>query len=448
MELGILHNSPPSTKRGCRAGRLHRLWHGLPPAPWPCTRSQHHSVPSRNLHPLMVPPFLQPHPDLQSAVGNAPLSSKHPAQLPTTDCLLSIISPMGGQPSDAPALSPPSPLQQGGQSSNAPALSPPSPLPQGGQPIALALSPPSPPPQGGQPSDAPGLSPSSSTLLLCPSDSTLNICHLNSQSAVKTAVKKEDLPVLKCYYYPPFYSLQDGKVRTATYVKDSLQTAPIRVSVRELSTACEVIMQDGSRLSLVNIYYPESCNHADLAWLQNLDAAHWVIVGDFNAHHSWWGGDGSITDAAGRQLAEKIMTSDLCLLNDGTHTRVPDRADHGATAIDLTLVSSSLYGEAEWETSSELWGSDHLPISLLLRGVQLREDSVARVTYDYSNADWNGFQHLLATAVYPSPTDNIEIWYEDLRDVILQAAEEAIRGKAIRKETEMSSSIIRQCDID
>ncbi|KAL8563113.1 hypothetical protein ACOMHN_046783 [Nucella lapillus] len=93
---------------------------------------------------------------------------------------------MGGQPSDAPALSPPSPLQQGGQSSNAPALTPPSPLPQGSQPIALALSPPSPPPQGGQPSDAPGLSPSSSTLLLCPSDSTLNICHLNSQSAVKT----------------------------------------------------------------------------------------------------------------------------------------------------------------------------------------------------------------------------------------------------------------------
>ncbi|KAL8599941.1 hypothetical protein ACOMHN_050243 [Nucella lapillus] len=87
---------------------------------------------------------------------------------------------------DAPALSPPSPLQQGGQSSNAPALSPPSPLPQGSQPIALALSPSSPLRQDGQPSDAPGLSPSSSTLLLCPSDSTLSICHLNSQSAVKT----------------------------------------------------------------------------------------------------------------------------------------------------------------------------------------------------------------------------------------------------------------------
>ncbi|KAL8614808.1 hypothetical protein ACOMHN_055834 [Nucella lapillus] len=180
-------------KRGCRGGRKK-------------LRSIQ-VVPSRNLHPLMVPPFLQPHPDLQSAVGNAPLSSKHPTHLPTTDCLLSITPLMGGQPSDAPALSPPSPLQQGGQSSNAPALSPPSPLQQGGQssnapalsppspllqgsqPIALALSPSLPLPQDGQPSDAPGLSPSSSTLLLCPSDSTLSICHLNSQSAVKTGVQ-------------------------------------------------------------------------------------------------------------------------------------------------------------------------------------------------------------------------------------------------------------------
>ncbi|KAL8598440.1 hypothetical protein ACOMHN_032717 [Nucella lapillus] len=159
-------------KRGCRGGRKKLRSIKV--------------VPSRNLHPLMVPPFLQPHPDLQSAVGNAPLSSKHPTHLLTTDCLLSITPLMGGQPSDAPALSPPSPLQQGGQSSNAPALSPPSPLPQGSQPIALALSPSSPPPQDGQPSDAPGLSPSSSTLLLCPSDSPLSICHLNSQSAVKT----------------------------------------------------------------------------------------------------------------------------------------------------------------------------------------------------------------------------------------------------------------------
>ncbi|KAL8567811.1 hypothetical protein ACOMHN_009119 [Nucella lapillus] len=68
-------------KRGCRGGRKK-------------LRSIQ-VVLSRNLHPLMVPPFLQPHPDLQSAVGNAPLSSKPPAQLPTTDCLLSIIPLMG-----------------------------------------------------------------------------------------------------------------------------------------------------------------------------------------------------------------------------------------------------------------------------------------------------------------------------------------------------------------
>ncbi|KAL8624320.1 hypothetical protein ACOMHN_044751 [Nucella lapillus] len=183
-------------KRGCRGGRKK-------------LRSIQ-VVPSRNLHPLMVPPFLQPHPDLQSAVGNAPLSSKHPTHLPTTDCLLSITPLMGGQPSDAPALSPPSPLQQGGQSSNTPALSPPSPLPQGSQPIALALSPSSPLPQDGQPSDAPGLSPSSSTLLLCPSDSTLSICHLNSQSAVKTG--HEDEADCDDYTFPGYYRCRDSAI--------------------------------------------------------------------------------------------------------------------------------------------------------------------------------------------------------------------------------------------
>ena len=169
------------------------------------------------------------------------------------------------------------------------------------------------------------------------------------------AVKKEDLPVLKDYYYPPLFSLQEDKVRTAIYVKNCLQISPIRVPVRELSTACEVTMKDGSSLSLVNIYYPESCGHANLTWLQNLHAAHWVVLGDFNAHHSWWGGDSAVSDTAGRQLADSIVASDLCLLNDGSPTRIPDRADHGPTAIDLTLVSPSLYDQAEWETSSELW---------------------------------------------------------------------------------------------
>ncbi|KAL8560449.1 hypothetical protein ACOMHN_062551 [Nucella lapillus] len=174
-------------KRGCRGGRKK-------------LRSIQ-VVPSRNLHPLMVPPFLQPHPDLQSAVGNAPLSSNHPTHLPTTDCLLSITPLMGSQPSDAPALSPPSPL------------------PQGSQPIALALSPSSPPPQDGQPSDAPGLSPSSSTLLLCPSDSTLSICHLNSQSAVKTAANDSEVTRTVCKR-----SVRPKAWRSRTFVADEVMS--------------------------------------------------------------------------------------------------------------------------------------------------------------------------------------------------------------------------------
>nr|KAG5687144.1 hypothetical protein BaRGS_019222 [Batillaria attramentaria] len=190
---------------------------------------------------------------------------------------------------------------------------------------------------------------------------------------------------------------------------------------------------------VVNVYYPESCAGQDLRWLDDLEAAaQWVAAGDFNAHHSWWGGPTARLNTAGRQLAESIVSSDLCLLNDGSHTRVPDRADHGMSAIDLTLISPALYGDAEWETSSELWGSDHLPISLVLRGVQPQEDSGAETRFDYSNADWDNFRLRLASAVYPAPTDDTEACHANIRgnDLADSAAKSAAALPEILEDPE------------
>jgi hypothetical protein len=161
------------------------------------------------------------------------------------------------------------------------------------------------------------------------------------------AVKRDELPVLQGYYYPPFYSHENLRVRTAIYIKNNLQSAPIKSPATQLSTACEVTLKDGSLLKVVNVYYPESCRDCDLKWLEDLEQEQCVVVGDFNAHHEWWDGRGATTDTAGRQLADCITNSSLCLMNDGRHTRVPDRADHNPTAIDLALVSAALLGAAE-----------------------------------------------------------------------------------------------------
>ncbi|KAL8608701.1 hypothetical protein ACOMHN_002930 [Nucella lapillus] len=102
-----------------------------------------------------------------------------------------------------------------------------------------------------------------------------------------------------------------------------------------------------------------------------------VVLGDFNAHHQWWGGAEARTDTAGRQLADKFFNSNLCLLNDGSFTRVPDREDHNPTTIGLTLVIPLLFGDADWEVG-DLMGSDHLPIRLTLGGYCRKRTNTGR----------------------------------------------------------------------
>ncbi|KAL8617914.1 hypothetical protein ACOMHN_026491 [Nucella lapillus] len=154
-----------------------------------------------------------------------------------------------------------------------------------------------------------------------------------------------------------------------------------------------------------------------------------VVLGDFNAHHQWWGGAEARTDTAGRQLADKFFNSNLCLLNDGSFTRVPDREDHNPTTIDLMLVSPLLFGDADWEVG-DLMGSDHLPIRLTLGGVLPQENQHGKERYDYSKADWAAFRQQLETAEYPTQTDDVSQWYEGLRQVFLQAADNSIPKKS------------------
>ena len=126
------------------------------------------------------------------------------------------------------------------------------------------------------------------------------------------------------------------------------------------------------------------------------------------------------------------MNSDLCLLNDGSFTRVPDRADHRPTAVDITLVSSSLYDVAEWEVCDDPLGSDHLPIRLTLQGVQLETQPPGEQHYDYNKADWNAFRSRLESAACPEPGDDVEQWHAGLRGVVLQAAHPSIPKKRHR----------------
>lgn len=85
-----------------------------------------------------------------------------------------------------------------------------------------------------------------------------------------------------------------------------------------------------------------------------------IFGGDFNCHHTLWGNEK--TTPKGATILQAINTSDLILLNDGSPTYKPQQLNKRATAIDLTLVSSSLVLDCSWTVKDESIGSHHLII--------------------------------------------------------------------------------------
>ena len=74
------------------------------------------------------------------------------------------------------------------------------------------------------------------------------------------------------------------------------------------------------------------------------------------------GGTDGWMDRNGQVMENLIEVKDLVYLNDGRGTRI-DVATRKESALALTLVSSAMAGNCEWELWEELTvGSDHYPI--------------------------------------------------------------------------------------
>nr|KAG5687299.1 hypothetical protein BaRGS_016900 [Batillaria attramentaria] len=258
-------------------------------------------------------------------------------------------------------------------------------------------------------------------------------------------VRLQALPHLDGYYYPPAVDIEKGRVMVATYVSTRLsyvdadpmtQVNPstpgdCRLNLRSLT----VSLSGGRELTLVNVYYPDGIPDGSACdWLKNLgtrtaDARRtWVVAGDFNASHRLW--DPDATTAGGMHLANAVLESNLSILNDCSVTRIGQGGQRNS-AIDITLASPALCLEATWETGDDNMQSDHLPIHITLdQAVPTEVEVNSDPKYAYDKADWKKFRTLLEAECEHlnrnSPDQDIDSKYEEIRSMILTAANAAI----------------------
>jgi len=90
-----------------------------------------------------------------------------------------------------------------------------------------------------------------------------------------------------------------------------------------------------------------------------------IIVGDFNAHHSWWGC--CYDDSSGKTLSTAIDTHRLIILNDRlSPTFFHPSAKH--SIIDLAISSENNAVCCSSYVHLDTFGSDHFPIFTLIEG--------------------------------------------------------------------------------
>ncbi|ESO88222.1 hypothetical protein LOTGIDRAFT_175894 [Lottia gigantea] len=148
----------------------------------------------------------------------------------------------------------------------------------------------------------------------------------------------------------------------------------------------------------------------------------YILLGDFNGHHSFWG---SFDDnSRGKLIADFIYDNDLCISNDESPTHFCSK-NKSFSHLDLTISSPSLFQDFSWSVHDDLCHSDHYPVILRNNGPS-PVDRPQR--WKLSKANWPLFEALCISSFPQDDLDEAEDQME-LFTTILQD----VSGQAIRK---------------
>ena len=233
------------------------------------------------------------------------------------------------------------------------------------------------------------------------------------------SVRPRQLPQLPGFHYPPFRVHDEkGGVRLATYVslglaakQDSLPSSQPQEGYQLATT----IQTQGQDIHILNCYNPTRTR--DFSWLANIPN-NWLVVGDFNTRDSLWEYEYPKSSAV---IGEQLQDADV-VLNDGSRTRLPDRADNSTSAIDLSFISANMAGLTEWTTLDSPLTSDHLPIEVTIFLKPIIHQPSAPEKFNLEKADWERFQLLLSEQCRLDLSKTVDQLHEEITREILKAA--------------------------
>jgi len=176
----------------------------------------------------------------------------------------------------------------------------------------------------------------------------------------------------------------------AIYMKKELKFADISPDVDDI-VAVDLKTAKGS-LILISYYRPPYDNiDFDKARLQSLihDFKHWVVVGDFNAKHEYFGCKS--TNKAGEQLFDFVEDCEAIVTNDPDSVTRHVVSTGQSELLDFFLVPRCMSGQLADCFVGEDVGSDHLPLHLKLKTAGNIERYPVRMVRVMARCNWEAY---------------------------------------------------------
>jgi ribonuclease HI len=170
-------------------------------------------------------------------------------------------------------------------------------------------------------------------------------------------------------------------------------TFPEQVLLNTHLEACAVQIRFPLKVTICSVYLPNSSslNVKDLNDLVNQLPIPFILLGDFNSHHYYWGSERC--DTRGRIVADWLDSHDnIVLLNTDQPTHF-DSSTGRTSNIDLTIASQNISSYFEWNAFEDLYDSDHFPILVksLVNEVTPNSTTITK-RWKFHAADWLQFR--------------------------------------------------------
>ena len=213
-----------------------------------------------------------------------------------------------------------------------------------------------------------------------------------------------------------------------TLVKTSIPAVELCGSRREeLEHHTVKLLLPTGDLLITNCYSPP----ASVLALHNvkIEESRHLVIGDFNSHSPSWGYEEM--DTRGEEVEDWMMENRLVLVNQpDDKPTCYSRAWKTTSTPDLAIATEDIHKLTSRAVTSQLGGSDHLPVILSISSLGISEHSM-EPSWNFKRANWKLFREKADNLCGNiSASNDLNRNVESLADAMLEAAKQSIpRGK-------------------